>query len=53
MFNCYAIIFCGSPFAYFKTEAAAYNSVALFISQFHNDKESYKVEGKFIAGIEF
>lgn len=53
MFNCFVVIFAGSPFAYFRTESAAENSVALFITHFNNDEKSYKIEGRYIEGIGF
>ena len=52
MFNCYAVIFGGSPFAYFKTEIAADNFVTLFNSM-RSSPANMKVEGCYIPNIAF
>ena len=47
MFNCYAVVFAGSDFCYFKTETAAENFITMW-SSFRTPSNNMKVEGRYI-----
>lgn len=52
MFNCFAIIWAGSPIAYFKTQAAADNFINM-MNERTNVKHNMTVEGRYIENIAF
>lgn len=47
MYNCYAVVFAGSDFCYFKTETAADNFIIMWNS-LRSPSSSMKVEGRYI-----
>ena len=49
MFNCYAVVFAGSDFCYFKTEISADNFMTMWTEMCFPTKDM-KVEGRFIPG---
>ena len=50
MFNCYAVVFGGSDFCYFKTEIAADNFITMY-NKICTPTNGMKVEGRYIPGV--
>ena len=50
MFNCYAVVFAGSDFCYFKTEIAADNFIIMW-NEMLTPTNGMKVEGRYIPGV--
>lgn len=57
MFNCYAVVFAGSDFCYFKTETAAENFIILWnevrtpTAIVRSPTKGMRVEGRYIPGV--
>ena len=50
MYNCYAVVFAGSDFCYFKTKIAADNFITMW-NKMLTPTSDMKVEGRYIPGV--
>ena len=50
IYNCYAVVFAGSDFCYFKTEIAADNFITMW-NKMISPTYGMKVEGRYIPGV--
>lgn len=50
MFNCYAVVFAGSDFCYFKTEIAAENFITMW-NELRAPTNGMRVEGRYTPGV--